>query len=223
MRETLIGCLSHAPSWGPGPQPRHVPWPGNWAGDFLAHRPEFNPLSHTSQGPFFVYERLSVSDLNVISILEQEKLLWTLKSELKIEKKNWWEHIKGVNTWKSSERREEGTILTVFVKLSPSETILWVNRSLFLVNSQRKFYFSSIYSILQRVKFVLSSLAGVAQWIECLPANQKVTSSIPNLGHMPGLRARSQVGGTQEVSTHWCFSPSLSPSLLLSKNKQNLF
>ena len=24
-RETLVGCLSHAPNWGPGPQPRHVP------------------------------------------------------------------------------------------------------------------------------------------------------------------------------------------------------
>ena len=28
VRERLIGCLSHAPKWGPGPQPRHVPWPG---------------------------------------------------------------------------------------------------------------------------------------------------------------------------------------------------
>ena len=27
-RVTLIGCLSPAPSWGPGLQPRHVPWPG---------------------------------------------------------------------------------------------------------------------------------------------------------------------------------------------------
>ena len=32
-RETLIcerdiGCLSHAPNWGPGLQPRHVPWLG---------------------------------------------------------------------------------------------------------------------------------------------------------------------------------------------------
>ena len=26
-RKTLIGCLSQAPKWGPGPQPRHVPWP----------------------------------------------------------------------------------------------------------------------------------------------------------------------------------------------------
>ena len=23
--DTSISCLSHAPSWGPGPQPRHVP------------------------------------------------------------------------------------------------------------------------------------------------------------------------------------------------------
>ena len=28
VRETLIGCLSHAPSWGPGPQSRYVSWPG---------------------------------------------------------------------------------------------------------------------------------------------------------------------------------------------------
>ena len=34
-------------------------------------------------------------------------------------------------------------------------------------------------------------------------------------GHMPGLPARSRVGGMWEATTHWCFSPSLSPSLLL--------
>ena len=27
-RDTSIGCLLHTPNWGPGPQPRHVPWPG---------------------------------------------------------------------------------------------------------------------------------------------------------------------------------------------------
>ena len=27
-RETPVGCLSHVPKWGPGQQPRHVPWPG---------------------------------------------------------------------------------------------------------------------------------------------------------------------------------------------------
>ena len=40
-------------------------------------------------------------------------------------------------------------------------------------------------------------------------------------GHMPGLQARSPVGGTQQATTHWRFSLFflLSP---LSKNKQNL-
>ena len=28
VRDTWISCLSHAPNWGPGLQPRHVPWPG---------------------------------------------------------------------------------------------------------------------------------------------------------------------------------------------------
>ena len=26
--DTLISCLLHIPNWGPGPQPRHVPWLG---------------------------------------------------------------------------------------------------------------------------------------------------------------------------------------------------
>ena len=26
---SMCGCFSHAPDWGPGPQPRHVPWLGN--------------------------------------------------------------------------------------------------------------------------------------------------------------------------------------------------
>ena len=36
-------------------------------------------------------------------------------------------------------------------------------------------------------------------------------------GHVPGLQARSPVGSVWEATTHWCFSPSLSPSLSLSK------
>ena len=36
-------------------------------------------------------------------------------------------------------------------------------------------------------------------------------------GHMPGFQARSLVGGMQEATTHWCFSPSLGPSLPFSK------
>ena len=45
------------------------------------------------------------------------------------------------------------------------------------------------------------ALAGVAQWIECQPENQRVASSIPSIGHMHGLRVRSPVGGTQ-ATTH---------------------
>ena len=38
-------------------------------------------------------------------------------------------------------------------------------------------------------------------------------------GHMPGLQARSPVGGTWEATTHGGFSPSLSPSLPLRLKK----
>ena len=51
--------------------------------------------------------------------------------------------------------------------------------------------------------------------VQCWLANQRVAGSIPSLGHMPGLQARSPVGGVQEATTHCCFSPSFSPSLPL--------
>ena len=38
-------------------------------------------------------------------------------------------------------------------------------------------------------------------------------------GHMPGLQAKFPVGGVQEATTHWCFSPSSSFPSPLSKNK----
>ena len=46
------------------------------------------------------------------------------------------------------------------------------------------------------------ALAGVAQRIECQPANQRVPSSIPSWGTRLGLRARSPVGSAQEATTH---------------------
>ena len=46
------------------------------------------------------------------------------------------------------------------------------------------------------------ALPGVAQWIEHVPVNRRVTSSIPSLGHMLGLWARSPVGGAEEATTH---------------------
>ena len=43
----MRGCLSRAPYWGPGLQPRHVL--GIEPSDPLVHRLVFSPLSHTSQ------------------------------------------------------------------------------------------------------------------------------------------------------------------------------
>ena len=34
------------------------------------------------------------------------------------------------------------------------------------------------------LKMYSCTLAGVAQWTECQPANQRVTGLIPNLGHI---------------------------------------
>ena len=44
-------------------------------------------------------------------------------------------------------------------------------------------------------KMKSGALAGVTQWIEHGTVNQRVASLIPSVGHMPGLRARSPVGG----------------------------
>ena len=57
----------------------------------------------------------------------------------------------------------------------------------------------------------------MAQWIECRPANEMVASSIPRLGHMPGLQAGSPVG-THEGQLHIDVSLPLPPSFPLSGN-----
>ena len=44
-------------------------------------------------------------------------------------------------------------------------------------------------------KLPRTALAGVAQWIEGWPANQKVAGLSPRSGHMPRLWARSPLGG----------------------------
>ena len=55
-----------------------------------------------------------------------------------------------------------------------------------------------------------SALAGVTQWIECQPVNQRVSGLIPSPGHVPGLWVRSPVGGARQATTHGRFSPSFS-------------
>ena len=65
------------------------------------------------------------------------------------------------------------------------------------------------------------ALAGVAQWIEHWPENQRVAGLIPRSGHMPGLQARSPVE-EYERQPHIDVSLSLSfflPSPLSKINK----
>ena len=69
----------------------------------------------------------------------------------------------------------------------------------------------------------ISALAGVTQWIECQPANPKVAGLIPSLGTCLGCGPGPQLGrvrGNRSINVSLalhCFSPSLSPSLPLSK------
>ena len=69
------------------------------------------------------------------------------------------------------------------------------------------------------------TLAGVAQWIECRPANGKVASSIPSQGTCLGFRQGPQLRACERQPidsslSHLRFSPSL--SLSLKTNEQNL-
>ena len=49
----------------------------------------------------------------------------------------------------------------------------WINKIWYMLSME-------YYSVLQKKEIV--ALAGVAQWIECQPASQRVTSSIPSQG-----------------------------------------
>ena len=54
---------------------------------------------------------------------------------------------------------------------------------------------------------------GSMDWVPACTPKGHWLDSLPR--HMPGLQARSPVGGMWEATTHWCFSPCLSPSLPL--------
>ena len=63
-------------------------------------------------------------------------------------------------------------------------------------------------------------LAAVAQWTECRPANQRVTSSIPSQGTCLGCGPGPYLSAC-ERQTYRCFS--LSPSLPLSLKINKIF
>ena len=77
------------------------------------------------------------------------------------------------------------------------------------------------FYLLFNVSIRTLALTGVAQWIECQPARQKLAGLIPSQGTCLGCGPDPQLGAWERqliyVSlTHRCFSPSLSLSLPLS-------
>ena len=89
--------------------------------------------------------------------------------------------------------------------------------------------FSTRPALITLLNIANYSLAGVAQWIECQPENQKVAGSIPSQGTRLGCRIGPRSGVCErqliDVSVaHQCFPLSLSPSfsLCLKIRKWNL-
>ena len=69
------------------------------------------------------------------------------------------------------------------------------------IKTTMRYYFALIRMAVIKNKW--AALTDGAQWVGLRLANQKVTRSMSR--HMPGVRARSSVGGTQEA-TGQCFS-----------------
>ena len=59
---SMCGCLSHTPHWGPGLQPRYVPWTGNQTGDPLTHRPALNHWATPARAKYNFFKALKVTD-----------------------------------------------------------------------------------------------------------------------------------------------------------------
>ena len=49
--------------------------------------------------------------------------------------------------------------------------------------------------MITKIEFCKISPGWCGSVAECQPENQRVAGCIPSLGHMPGLQARSPVGG----------------------------
>ena len=67
-----------------------------------------------------------------------------------------------------------------------------------------------LYLLDKDLKTAILAQAGVAQWIECWPVNQRATGSIPSR-HMLGVRARSPVGRGHAKGNHTLIRSSLPP------------
>ena len=86
-------------------------------------------------------------------------------------------------------------------------TVEWIDKSWYIHTI--KYYLT----ILKRTN-ISPGWCGSVDWVlACEPKGHQFNSQSE---HMPGLQARSPVGGMWAATRHWYFSPSLSPSLSLS-------
>ncbi|XP_039695515.1 zinc finger protein 766-like [Pteropus medius] len=100
---------------------------------------------------------ISVSDLYIVSILEQGKAPWTLESDRKTAASpNQWERVKGVNTGRSSGRERGGRSLRRVCRLAPSDRVLWGNKFISGESSKLIFRFPNFTIPSFNVKFILS-------------------------------------------------------------------
>ena len=139
-RETWIGCLSHTPNWGPGQQPRDVPWLGiepatpwftghhsiHWATPARAQVQEFN----LSKLGFSSWEVKHVPSLPLFSGVALGGL--TLEPEIHQNLSPWWILNSGFCTLSFSTRISKVLCISFFsqawnwqVHLREKSTPMW--------------------------------------------------------------------------------------------------
>ena len=102
------------------------------------------------------------------------------------------------------------------------ESLLWGDENVLQLNSGGGYI--TIGTVLNAtelyaLKVLNEALAGVAQWIECRPANQRVASSIPSQGTCLGCGPGPQWRPCKRQPHTDVSLPLFLPPFLLSKNK----
>ena len=92
-------------------------------------------------------------------------------------------------------------------ELSVSSSALWPQCTQYLV-SYMGIIFQNITLYLSKIIFCLGC-CGSVDWVPACETKGRWFHS--QSGYVPGLQAGSPVGGAQEATTYWCFSPSLLP------------
>ena len=108
--------------------------------------------------------------------------------------------------------------------------VTFVHRAIIAINLMTSLCFSHYFIFVNNAKHVKgrfiktkqnksSALAGVAPWIECLPANQRVAVSTPSQGTCLGFGPGSQEGAHERQPHIYVSLPLFLPPFPFSKNK----